>query len=118
MFFCGLFFIFGFCSQNLSGPLAAARNDSEAFRHERHGDRDLLLLQEASVLEVVGDNREATLQRDYGKSGAVQADLKQIHLLGRQMSIGVDIGEAPLQSEGDEIGLSGQSRCEAEAILV
>ena len=34
------------------------------------------------------------------------------------MSVGEDIGEAPLQSEGDEIGLSGQSRCEAEAILL
>ena len=34
------------------------------------------------------------------------------------MSIGVDIGEAPLQSKGDEIGLSRQKRRELEAILV
>jgi len=34
------------------------------------------------------------------------------------MSVGVDISEAPLESKGDEIGLSRQSRREAEAILL
>ena len=52
------------------------------------------------------------------KSGALQADLQQVHLLGRQMVVGEDISEAPLESEGDEIGLGRQSRREAEAILL
>jgi len=70
------------------------------------------------ILKVVGDDGEAILQRNYGKSGAVQADLEEIHLLGVEMSVGVDISEAPLESKGDEISLSRQRRREAEAILL
>jgi len=52
------------------------------------------------------------------KSGALQADLQQIHLLSGKMVVGEDIGKAPLQSEGDEIGLGRQNRSKAEAILL
>ena len=84
----------------------------------RGRDSNLHGRKEACVLKVVGDDGEATLQRNHRKSGAFQADLEQIHLLGRQMVIGEDISETPLESEGDEIGLSRQSRGEAEAILL
>jgi len=75
-------------------------------------------VREACVAEVVRNNREASLQRNKRKSRALKADLQQIHLVGGEMSIGIDIGEAPLQSEGDKIGLSRQNRREAEAILL
>ncbi len=116
VFFVGIFFFFFYLSPTDSSLPSASVLSLRRRRNDRHGN--LGLGQVAGIHKVVGDDGEATLERNNRKSGALQADLQQIHLLGRQMSVGVDIGEAPLQSEGDEISLSRQSRREAEAILL
>jgi hypothetical protein len=105
-----IFYFFVDLSASSNGPsvLSARRGKHEGRRGRR----------KACVLEVVGDNGEASLQRYYRKSRSLQADLQQIHLVSGEMSIGIDIGEAPLQSKGDKIGLSRQSGSKAEAILL
>ena len=109
-------FLYYFCLSIQS--LAASGDDRKTFWQRQDRNFDLHLRHEAGILKVVRQNREATLQRKDGKSRALQADLEEIHLLSGKMSIGVDISEAPLQSEGDEIGLGRQRRREAEAILL
>ena len=109
--FCGFYFVVALSAPGGSGlpSVLSARRGKDEGRRSGH---------KASILEVVGDDGEATLQRYKRKSRAVQADLEQIHLLSRKMSVGVDISEAPLQSKGDKIGLSRQSGRKLEAILL
>ena len=117
MFFVGYFFCIFFYLAPTDRSLPSILSLSlDCRRRNRH--IHLLLLHETSILKVVRSDRESTLEGNKGKSGAVQGDLEEIHLLGRQMVIGVDIGEAPLESEGDKIGLSGQNGSKLEAILV
>ena len=82
---------------------------------------NLHLRQVAAVHEVLGGDHERTLQRhDSDLVAAVQTDLEQIHLSGRQLLVRVDVSEAPRdrRKDGQDVSLGRQGGSVTKALLL
>jgi len=106
----------------ISGLAASGGSNLPAISvRDQRRDANLNLLHVAGVHEVLSDDLEPPLEWENAKGGrALQADLEQVHVGGRESTVGVDVREAPLDGGEDsqDVGLGLEDGSELEALLL